>query len=69
MENEGIFQAKICLLEIRRQLKRKSTFLLSHRHSSFHVFNELLFLTTRTPSAHFHQLKPALSYRPDLSPF
>ena len=33
-EDEGIFQAEICLLEIRQQLKRKSTFLLSHRHSS-----------------------------------
>ena len=36
--DEGIFQAKICLLEIRRQLMQKSTFLLSHRNSQFHEF-------------------------------
>lgn len=36
--DEGIFQAEICLLEIRQQLMLKSTFLLSHRNSDFHEF-------------------------------
>lgn len=54
--HEAIFQAEICLLELRQQLKWKSTFLLSHRHSDFHVFDEVLFLTTRKSSRHFQQL-------------
>lgn len=38
--DEAIIQAEIYLLKICQQLKRKSTFLVSHRLSDFHVFDE-----------------------------
>lgn len=51
----GILQAEICILEVHHNSSENNyTFLFSHRHSDFHVFDELISLLFHTTHTSWH---------------